>query len=66
MTQCPLFAICSDTPVGQQEVKQRDNQRIFEEMRTRVGNLRSEQDQASIRKAEAAIEYAVCLPRDRA
>ncbi|OOF93473.1 hypothetical protein ASPCADRAFT_173279 [Aspergillus carbonarius ITEM 5010] len=44
--------------IRQQEVKQRDNQRIFEEMRTRVGNLRSEQDQASIRKAEAAIEYA--------
>ncbi|RAK96747.1 DNA repair ATPase SMC5 [Aspergillus ibericus CBS 121593] len=44
--------------IRQQEVKQKDNQRIFEEMRTRVGNLRSEQDQVSIRKAEAAIEYA--------
>lgn len=32
---------------------------MFEQMRTRVANLRTEQDQASLRKAEAVIEYAV-------
>lgn len=37
---------------------------MFEQMRMRVAKLRSEQDQASLRKAEAVIEYAVSSPGD--
>ncbi|PYH71108.1 DNA repair ATPase SMC5 [Aspergillus vadensis CBS 113365] len=44
--------------IRQQEARQKENQKMFEQMRTRVANLRSEQDQASLRKAEAVIEYA--------
>ncbi|KAI3007463.1 hypothetical protein CBS147346_3272 [Aspergillus niger] len=44
--------------IRQQEARQKENQKMFEQMRTRVAKLRSEQDQASLRKAEAVIEYA--------
>ncbi|PYH34089.1 DNA repair ATPase SMC5 [Aspergillus neoniger CBS 115656] len=40
--------------IRQQEARQKENQKMFEQMRTRVANLRSEQDQASLRKAEVA------------
>ncbi|PLN86093.1 structural maintenance of chromosomes 5 smc5 [Aspergillus taichungensis] len=44
--------------IRQQEAKQKTVQAGFEEIRTRVLNIRGQQDQISIQKAEAAIEYA--------
>lgn len=36
--------------------------KLFEEMRERVGEIREQQDEVSIQKAEAAVEYAVSMP----
>ncbi|KAE8351356.1 P-loop containing nucleoside triphosphate hydrolase protein [Aspergillus coremiiformis] len=44
--------------IRQQELKLRDIQGIFQQVRTRVLGIRSQQDQLSIQKAEATLEYA--------
>ncbi|KAL2003544.1 hypothetical protein VTN02DRAFT_3434 [Thermoascus thermophilus] len=44
--------------LSQQEAKQKDIERYFEELKKRVQDIRSKQDQIAIEKAETAIEYA--------
>ncbi|KNG86566.1 structural maintenance of chromosomes 5 smc5 [Aspergillus nomiae NRRL 13137] len=44
--------------IRQQELRMRDIQRIFQEVKARVLDIRSRQDQISIEKAEATLEYA--------
>ncbi|KAI9933870.1 hypothetical protein ASPWEDRAFT_35838 [Aspergillus wentii DTO 134E9] len=44
--------------IRQQEAKQKDFYRFFEETRNRVLEIRGQQDQVAIKKAEAAIAYA--------
>lgn len=36
-------------------------QKLFEEVRETVGQMRSRQDDVAIQKAEAALEYAVSV-----
>lgn len=45
----------------QEERKQREIQAMIDEVRSRVKGIRNQQAQISIKKAEAAIEYAVSL-----
>ncbi|KKK17235.1 hypothetical protein ARAM_005920 [Aspergillus rambellii] len=42
----------------QQEAKKKSNQSFFDAVKTRVIEIRSQQDQLSIKKAEATLEYA--------
>ncbi|KJK68354.1 RecF/RecN/SMC N terminal domain protein [Aspergillus parasiticus SU-1] len=44
--------------IRQQELRLRDIQKIFQDVKTRVLDIRSQQDQLSIEKAEATLEYA--------
>ncbi|KAJ5699017.1 Structural maintenance of chromosome complex subunit SmcA [Penicillium macrosclerotiorum] len=44
--------------LAQQEAKLKSIQKLFEEVRDRVGDIRDRQDQLSIEKAEATIKYA--------
>ncbi|KAF7588677.1 Structural maintenance of chromosomes protein 5 [Aspergillus hancockii] len=44
--------------IRQQEIRMRDIHRFFDEVRVRVLNIRSQQDDLSIQKAEATLEYA--------
>ncbi|PWY83459.1 P-loop containing nucleoside triphosphate hydrolase protein [Aspergillus heteromorphus CBS 117.55] len=49
--------------IRQQEVKLGDAHRHFDGIKTRVAEIRSEQDQVSIQKAEATIEYASAVEK---
>ncbi|BDD61618.1 hypothetical protein MAP00_006656 [Monascus purpureus] len=44
--------------INQQESKKKDVERFFERIKTRVIDIRNQQDQISIEKAEAAMDYA--------
>ncbi|KAL4898774.1 P-loop containing nucleoside triphosphate hydrolase protein [Aspergillus ambiguus] len=44
--------------ISQQEAKQRENERFFERIKARVRDIRHQQSQKSIEKAQAAIDYA--------
>ncbi|KAF5865264.1 Structural maintenance of chromosomes protein 5 [Aspergillus alliaceus] len=44
--------------IRQQELRLRDIQRIFQEFKSRVRDIRSQQDQLALQKAEATLEYA--------
>ncbi|KAH8431563.1 DNA repair ATPase SMC5 [Aspergillus melleus] len=44
--------------IRQQETKRRDNQKYFDAIRTRVLEIRHQQDELSVQKAEATLKYA--------
>ncbi|KAI9044953.1 DNA repair ATPase SMC5 [Aspergillus affinis] len=44
--------------IRQQETKRRDNQKYFDAIRTRVLEIRHQQDELSVEKAEATLKYA--------
>ncbi|KAL2846220.1 P-loop containing nucleoside triphosphate hydrolase protein [Aspergillus pseudodeflectus] len=52
--------------IRQQEAKKRTNDAQFAEMRERVIRIRNKQDQLSLKKAEAAIQYADAVENLRA